>query len=194
VCLPPASGSARPVFPGVDPDRPGSGDVDPGLPVSAPGFPGAAGPGPGIVASPGSAAGSACPGVPLLARLVLVLAWLALLVSVAVVLAVPVLAVVALALLEMAPIELEPTSPVPAPLVFPALALVVHPNRGRLRFSQGSGTETGERDFFGADLHGGRPPVPQGEGLRCAPGLLDHGKPRSARYLVGLAATEKGRP
>jgi len=69
-----------------------------------------------------------------LARLVLVLAWLALLVSVAVVLAVPVLAAVALALLEMAPLELEPTSPGLAPLVFTALAFVVHPNRGRCRF------------------------------------------------------------
>jgi hypothetical protein len=64
----------------------------------------------GVVDSPGSAPGSACPGVPLLAGLVLVLAGLARLVSVAVVLAVPVMATVALALLEMASLELEPTS------------------------------------------------------------------------------------
>ncbi len=132
VCLPASSGSARPVFSGVDPDRPGSGDFARGLPGPGPGFPGSAGSGAGVVDSPGSAPGPPFPGEPVLAGLVLVLAGLARLVSVAVALAVPVLAPMALALLEMVPVNLGPSPPDLAPLVLPFLALLAYPPK-RLR-------------------------------------------------------------
>ena len=102
--VPPQAGFAGPVFAGSDADGPGSFDFDRGVPGPEPGFPGSAGSRPGFVGPCGSGPGSARPGLPVLAGLVVVLAELPLLVSLAVVLAGTVLAQVALAVLDLAPL------------------------------------------------------------------------------------------